>query len=117
MKLLFRMIAKSRPALVAGAGLVLGLSAHSAFAAPDITVSFLPVPPKRPVGSQTMSADGRFVAYKLITAGGPITGDIYVIDRVAGTTTQANLTLSGTVPINPRCDMPVISGNGRYVVF
>lgn len=118
MKLLRRIIAKSRPALVAGVGLVLGLSAHSAFAAPDITVSFLPIPPKRLVGSLTMSADGRFVAYKSPTEGmGGNTGDIYLIDRIAGTTTQANLTLSGTVPSNPRCDMPAISGNGRYIVF
>ncbi len=114
MKLLSRISAKPGRLSIAGALFVMGMTARTAFAVPDITVSYISIA-SNPRGtlSQTISADGRFVAYKL----GAELGNIYLIDRQTGVSTQVNLMLNGTAPAKARCDSPAISGDGRYVVF
>ncbi|WP_256793253.1 VCBS repeat-containing protein [Terrabacter sp. Ter38] len=68
-----------------------------------------------------ISADGRFVAFTSADAG--LTGgatasaaQIYVRDRVAGTTRRVSVSTSGE-PGNGASSQPAISGDGRYVAF
>jgi Tol biopolymer transport system component len=60
----------------------------------------------------TVSDDGRYVAFA-------DDRNMYVRDRVAGTSTQVNLSSTGAVvPAYPyTTNWPVMSGNGRYVTF
>ncbi len=68
-----------------------------------------------------MSLDGRFVAFAS-GAQGLVTGDtngkpdVFLRDRVAGTTTRVSVT-SGGGQGNGRSDLPSISRDGRYVAF
>jgi TolB protein len=63
----------------------------------------------------SVSADGNSIAYEKPRVGMP-GYDVYVTDVHNGTTTLANATLTG-VPANGSSIRPVISGDGRYVVF
>ncbi|OLC11167.1 MAG: hypothetical protein AUH39_00170 [Chloroflexi bacterium 13_1_40CM_67_9] len=65
-----------------------------------------------------ISDDGRFIAYSSRFVMGVPNGqsDIFVYDRVAGTTTRASLASDGTVA-NRDSFIPAISGDGRFVAF
>lgn len=70
----------------------------------------------------SISDDGRYVAFLTAATnmGATIatdpTVDLFVRDRQLGTTTQLDFAVGGGSP-NANCDVPVISGDGRYVVF
>jgi Tol biopolymer transport system component len=72
----------------------------------------------------SISADGRYVAFisnsTNLVAGDDATdfsvNDIFVRDRVAGTTTRVSVSTAG-VEANAGSDEPRISANGRYVTF
>ena len=69
----------------------------------------------------TLSADGRFVAfYSFATnlVAGDTNGvyDVYVRDRVLGTTVRASVD-SAEAQVLGDCILPAISGDGRYVAF
>lgn len=70
----------------------------------------------------SVSADERFVAF--VSNGNDLTpfasgGNIqcYVRDVVDGTTSMVSINASGTAAGNSDCVLPLISANGRYVVF
>lgn len=68
----------------------------------------------------TISASGRYVAFTTVASLTPADtnglADIYVFDRITGTTTLASVTSTG-VASNGASTSPDISGTGRYVVF
>jgi RHS repeat-associated protein len=69
----------------------------------------------------SISDDGRFIAFAseasdLVAADANFTTDVFVRDRVAGTTTLASVSLSGTSG-SGRSRNPMISADGRLVVF
>ena len=70
----------------------------------------------------SISADGRYVAFQSY-AGNLIPGDayfaydVYVRDRVAGTTEKVNLRSTGAQTATGASFEPSISGDGRYVAF
>jgi hypothetical protein len=103
---------------IAGAmlGLGLALNAGVAFAAPDVTVTYTPLQPS-PAFSVSISADGRYLAYRLKALDGKGGSTINAYDVGTGISTQANLTASGGAPTNAKCDAPSISANGRYIIF
>ncbi|MYM26709.1 hypothetical protein GTP58_00060 [Duganella sp. CY15W] len=91
--------------------------ATGAAATPAPIVSFL-----QPLGAgaglisaPSVSPDGRYIAYRQDNPAGTA-NDIYLYDRVTGTASQANLT-SGGAPVGAKCDLPVASNDGLYVVF
>jgi Tol biopolymer transport system component len=68
----------------------------------------------------SISADGRFVAFNsnatnLVTTGGIGIG-VYVRDRFSDTTEVVSVATDGS-PANGNCEIPAVSGNGRYVAF
>ncbi|RFP14793.1 MULTISPECIES: hypothetical protein [unclassified Duganella] len=64
-----------------------------------------------------ISGDGRYTAFRYAPSGGTL-ANVFIYDRIGGTTEQANRMLNGNLPTtNSRCYTPVISGNGRFVVF
>lgn len=68
-----------------------------------------------------LSADGRYVAFasaasNLVDGDTNNVNDIFVRDRVAGTTTRVSVGLNGA-NANGGSDSPSISGDGRYVAF
>jgi Tol biopolymer transport system component len=68
-----------------------------------------------------ISADGRYVAFSssatnLVAGDTNRTGDVFVRDRVSGTTTRASVATNGTQG-NLTSAQPAISANGRYVAF
>jgi Tol biopolymer transport system component len=71
--------------------------------------------------SPSISADGRYVAFaslgtNLIAGDTNAAEDVFVRDRVAGTTERVSLTASdGQVP--SASTLPVISGDGQYLLF
>lgn len=71
-------------------------------------------------GVGALSADGRFAVFTtdagLVPADTNNRRDVYVRDRVAGTTSLASLSPAGTIG-NGHSSNPSISGNGRFVVF
>lgn len=74
-----------------------------------------------PSSQSEMSIDGRFVAFVSSAATlvpGDTNGrpDVFLRDRVAGTTTRVSLTASDGQG-NGRSDLPSISRDGRYVAF
>src|SRR5690606_12069147 len=75
-----------------------------------------PVQAAQPV----VSASGRYVAFTTVESLTAIDtnglADIYVFDRIAGTTTLASVTSTGGVG-NGASTSPDISGTGQYVVF
>lgn len=107
----------SQRTCLAGVMLSLGLLANSARAAilPDAIMSTLELESGVLLTPRT-SADGRYTSYKFAPPGAP-QSDIFVYDWVTGTTEQVNRMLNGSLPTNARCDTPILSGNGRYVVF
>jgi len=68
----------------------------------------------------SISADGRFIAFESAAANLPggdgTTGQVYVHDRVTGTTRLVSKTSAGDAG-NARSGPPSISGNGRFVAF
>ena len=79
------------------------------------------VPENAPSRSPSLSADGRYVAfcsYATNLVGGDTNGalDIFVRDRLAGTTERVSVDSSG-VQGDGESDSPSISADGRYVAF
>ena len=71
--------------------------------------------------STSISADGRYVAFysssnNLVSGDTNGTGDVFVRDLQAGTTTRVSITSNGTQGNNPSFG-PSISADGRYVAF
>jgi Tol biopolymer transport system component len=71
--------------------------------------------------SGSISADGRYVAFRSLAGNlAPGTtsgaGEIFVRDRRSGTTRLVSVSADG-YPLGPDNHEPMISGNGRYVVF
>src|SRR5262249_363073 len=69
----------------------------------------------------SVSGDGRYVAFisdapNLVPNDVNGTRDVFVRDRLAGTTERVSLASNGT-PSNSDCAPPAISPDGRYVVF
>jgi Tol biopolymer transport system component len=69
----------------------------------------------------SVSGDGRYVAFlsdaaNLVANDTNGTRDVFIRDRVAGTTERVSLASNGT-PSNSDCAPPAISPDGRYVVF
>jgi hypothetical protein len=96
---------------------VCGLAASTATAAPDIQVRYI-------AGAfnsthLSVSDDGRYLPYKIAgnTTNGRTGVDILIRDLVTGQEEQANLLADGSAPRNAACDTPVISGEGRHVLF
>lgn len=63
----------------------------------------------------TLSADGRYVAYA--TPLSSPRGNIFVYDRISGSNVQADLTATGMPSKGLNTNSPIISADGRYVVF
>jgi Tol biopolymer transport system component len=70
--------------------------------------------------SPSISGDGRYVAFQsnanLVTTDVPFTIDVYVRDRVGGTTTMVGASSAGAQS-NAESRVAVVSGDGRYVAF
>lgn len=77
--------------------------------------------PNGNVGVSHISDDGRYVVYDS-TASDLVMGDtngrtdVFLYDRVTGTTTRISMPEGGG-EANGNCYQPAISGNGRYVAF
>jgi Tol biopolymer transport system component len=79
-----------------------------------------------PASQPSLSGDGRLVAF-VSAADGLVPGDdnlgsdVFVRDRVSGTTTAASVSSSGALPQyvswRPQSEQPSISADGRYVAF
>ncbi|MDP9241086.1 MAG: hypothetical protein M3O55_10715 [Actinomycetota bacterium] len=74
-----------------------------------------------PVSVPSISADGRYVAFEStasnLTPGDTnATTDVFVRDRVAGTTARVSLT-NGGGQANLNSEFPSVSADGRYVAF
>jgi len=102
------------------AGLLLGAAIHSAYAAPDITFQTIPFNMGKAMESYpTLSADGRYVTFKIQSqTGAPFSpSEIAVQDLVTGQRVPGNLTLGGAVPpAGAVCNYPAMSATGRYVL-
>ena len=73
-------------------------------------------------GFPSISADGRYVAFhsyatNLIPGDANTGSDVYVRDRVAGTTEKVSLTSTGAQPTLGASFVPRITEDGRYVAF
>lgn len=69
----------------------------------------------------SISGDGRFVAFlsfasNLVAGDSNGSADVFVHDRIDGTTTRTNLDSSG-VEANGQSFQPTLSGDGRFVAF
>lgn len=84
----------------------------------------------RPAGAQStgasvgasISADGRWVAYmsdadNLVAGDTNAAGDIFVYDRVNGTTVRVSVSSDGAQQDNWTDMPPIISANGRFIAF
>jgi len=93
--------------------------AHPAYAVPDITTQTIPFNFYAQEAYATLSADGRYVAFKIEQRGsGNYPKNIYIQDLVTGQRTQANIRVSDGQPsLGTGCDIPAMSADGRYVVF
>ncbi|MCX6928753.1 MAG: hypothetical protein NT154_36905, partial [Verrucomicrobia bacterium] len=72
--------------------------------------------------SAAISADGRFVAYRSFASDvvpGDTNGvpDVFLFDRLAGSTSLVSLSAWGNQVANNRSGYPVFSGDGQTVVF
>ena len=72
-------------------------------------------------GTPSISADGRFVVFRslqknLVSDDKSSGADIFLLDRVSGKFTLISVADDGSQG-NRWADKPVISGNGRYIVF
>lgn len=64
----------------------------------------------------SVSGDGRYVAFRAMDLPASNVRQVYVRDRVSGTTTLASILLNGA-PGNSDCERPAISDDGRFVAF
>ncbi|MQA42590.1 TolB-like translocation protein [Rugamonas aquatica] len=109
---------RNRSAWIYIAGASLGMLAGSAYAAPDISVRYVLLPPTEPAGNLTLSANGQYVSYRSNSPS--VTNpaiNIFIYDLVNNTRTQANLMPNGDLPAAATCDAPVMSADAHYVVF
>ena len=72
--------------------------------------------------SAAISADGRFITYRSFASDivpGDMNGvpDVFLYDRLAGSTSLLSLSAWGDYPANNRSGYPVFSGDGQTVVF
>ena len=72
-------------------------------------------------GNLSISADGRFVAFdsrasNLVSGDTNLADDIFVHDRLTGTTELVSVNSDG-IQANKRSNFPSISGDGRFVAF
>jgi Tol biopolymer transport system component len=112
--------ARSRPAALAG--LVLAAAA----AVPVAAVELVSVAGTGAQGNfqsryPVVSADGRYVAFEsdatnLVPGDTNAATDIFVRDRVAGTTVRVSVTAAGA-QVNAASRLPAISGDGQRIVF
>ncbi|HMP60401.1 MAG TPA: carboxypeptidase regulatory-like domain-containing protein, partial [Gemmatales bacterium] len=70
----------------------------------------------------TMSSDGRYISFRSVgtdLVATPVSGNsqAYVRDRVLGTTTLVSFNAAGTASTSGSIQNPVVSANGRYVLF
>jgi Tol biopolymer transport system component len=104
-----------------------GLRARSVGGRTEI-VSVLPdrEPRNGPAAQPSLSADGRYVAFvsasdELVPHDENLGRDVFVRDRVTGTTTAASVSSAGVLPAYgsgpPQSEQPLISADGRYVAF
>lgn len=92
--------------------------AHPAYALPDITSQTIPFNIYAQDALPSISADGRYVAYKVEGQGsGYYPRNLFIQDLLTGQKIPANITLTGKVGTDAGCDMPSMSADGRYVVF
>lgn len=118
MELLPRRWSRYALTCIAGASLGLGTFAGAAYAAADITVRYVPLPPNEPAGLLSLSKDGRYIAYRSNSPA--VTNpaiNIFIYDVVNNTRVQANLMPNGDLPTAAMCDAPVMSADAHYVVF
>jgi hypothetical protein len=69
-----------------------------------------------------LSADGRFVAFtstatNLVSGATNDFGDVYIRDLLAGTNSLVSVSTNGSSPGNRISRLPLISADGRYVLF
>lgn len=88
----------------------------AAWSMPDITVKYTPLETCCGILTPSLSADGRYVAYRSASSTAGVV-DIFITDLQTGVRTQANRMVTGGVPTNAQCDTPAISADGRYVIF
>ncbi|WP_224367526.1 hypothetical protein [Hyalangium versicolor] len=89
----------------------------SVAAAQDVPTQLTPVTAIssfRPVA--VISGDGRYSVFRLANVSGSSEGNIFLLDRDTQAMQQVDITPSGA-PSSPKSGVPVISGNGRYVLF
>lgn len=104
----------------AAAGLLLALASSFALASPaPVTVPVAEALPNGATGGSSaytsVSEDGRYIAY--VTTTRSPKGNIFVTDRMTGTSVQADLTAAGLPSAGSYTSSPVISADGRYVAF
>lgn len=84
-----------------------------------VDLTFDGQPGNKPPLDASISDDGRWVAFASVATDlveAPVDGiSIYLRDRQAGTTTLVSRTLEGRGA--DRCELPKISGDGRFVVY
>lgn len=72
-------------------------------------------------GSSQWSGDGRYVAFvtatNLVAGDNNGTNDVYLVDLQTGTVTLVSLNQSGTGSAAGPSDSPVVSSDGRFVMF
>jgi RHS repeat-associated protein len=86
-----------------------------------VSVNLLALPGNGDSTEPSLSADGRFIVFAseasdLVAGDTNFTTDVFVRDRLSGTTTLASISLTGTTA-NGRSRNPMISADGRFVVF
>jgi Tol biopolymer transport system component len=109
--------------------LLIGLTAALLFATTDayaaqttrVSVNSAEVQATGNSGEDSISADGRYVAFSssagnLVDWDTNVRSDVFVRDRVNGTTTRVSVSSGGTQG-NSQSNSPVISADGRYVAF
>jgi Tol biopolymer transport system component len=111
--------------LLMAAGLGVAVAAGPALAAAPTTVRVSVSSSDTQANSRSMSpaisADGRYVAFEsyasnLVAGDTNDRRDVFVGDRVTGTTERVSVSSSGT-QANSRSMSPAISADGRYVAF
>lgn len=110
---------KIKSIVAAGVALACVAVTYPVLAAPDITVKYHPLKVITQDPYPTISADGRYVAYKhQQTGGGTYPASVYVHDFVTGENVLASITLGGAAGNGgTNCAQPAMSANGNYVVF